>query len=160
MWLSGESSFERHRSRAFGKRNQAPIQRFNVRCVVFFTLQKTRPYHHESDRRGPIPGAGGLTSPCAHYSCHHHTSTPVSSPVTSPPGPIYSASTMVNPAPYSGSANDCKGFLLQCLLALEIQPHKFPTERDNILVILSLLTGQALQWAESLCKQNGLVTQS
>ncbi len=40
-----------------------------------YTLQKTRPYHHESDRRGPIPGAGGLTLPCALSSCHHHTST-------------------------------------------------------------------------------------
>ncbi len=40
-----------------------------------YTLQKTRPYHHESDRRGSIPGAGGFSSPCAHTSCHHHTST-------------------------------------------------------------------------------------
>ncbi len=79
---------------------------------------------------------------------------PVSSPVTSPPGPIYSASPMVNPAPYSGSADDCNGFLLQCSLALEMQPHRFPTERAKISFILSLLTGRALQWAESLWKQN------
>ncbi len=72
---------------------------------------------------------------------------PVSSPVTSPPGPIYSASPMVNPAPYSGS------------LTLEMQPHQFPTERAKISFILSLLTGRALQWAKSLWKQNGPVTQ-
>ncbi len=34
-WFSGELSFGRHRSRAFGKKNQAPIQRFDVRCFVF-----------------------------------------------------------------------------------------------------------------------------
>ncbi len=85
---------------------------------------------------------------------------PVSSPVTSPPGPIYSGSPMVNPVPYSGSVDDCNGFLLQRLLALEMQPHRFPTERAKISFILSLLTGRALQWAESLWKQNGPVTQS
>ncbi len=85
---------------------------------------------------------------------------PVSSPVTSPPGPIYSASPMVNPAPCSGSADDCNGFLLQCSLALEMQPHRFPAERAKISFILSLLTGRALQWAESLWKQNGTATQS
>ncbi len=40
-----------------------------------YTLQKTRPYYHDSGRLGPIPGAGGLTLLCAHTSCHHHTST-------------------------------------------------------------------------------------
>ncbi len=85
---------------------------------------------------------------------------PVSSPVTSPPGPIYSASPMVNPVPYSGLADDCNGFLPQCSLALEMQPHRFPTERAKMSFILSLLTGRALQWAESLWKQNGTATQS
>ncbi len=33
-WFSGELSFRRHRSCAFGKTNQAPIQRFDVKCIV------------------------------------------------------------------------------------------------------------------------------
>ncbi len=41
-WFSGEWSFRRHRSRAFGKTNQAPIQRFNVRCFVFL-IQASKP---------------------------------------------------------------------------------------------------------------------
>ncbi len=41
-WCSGEWSFRRHRSRACGKTNQAPIQRFNVRCFVFL-IQSSKP---------------------------------------------------------------------------------------------------------------------
>lgn len=84
----------------------------------------------------------------------------VSPPASSSPGPIYAASSMVNAAPYSGSADACSGFLLQCSHALEMQPHRFPTERAKISFILFLLTGQALQLAESLWQQNGPVTQS
>ncbi|KAL0147889.1 hypothetical protein M9458_056810 [Cirrhinus mrigala] len=47
--------------------------------------------------------------------------------------PVYTASPVVNPAPYSGSAEECNGFLLQC---------------------------RALQWAESLWQQNGPATHS
>ncbi len=41
-WFSGERSFERRRSRAFCKTNQAPIQCFNVRCFVFL-IQASKP---------------------------------------------------------------------------------------------------------------------
>ncbi len=125
-------------------------------------LQKTRPYHQESDRRGLIPGAGGFT---LHMLSPPITTTqtapePISSPVTSPPGPIYSACPMVNPVTYSGSADDCNGFFLQCSLALKMQLHRSPAEKAKISFIMSLLTGRAPQWAESMWKQNGLVTQS
>ncbi|KAL0149815.1 hypothetical protein M9458_054863 [Cirrhinus mrigala] len=56
---------------------------------------------------------------------------PASAPSSS--APVYTASPVVNPAPYSGSAEECNGFLLQC---------------------------RALQWAESLWQQNGSVTHS
>ncbi len=42
MWFSGEWSFGRHRSHAFGKTNQAPIQCFDVRCLVFL-IQASKP---------------------------------------------------------------------------------------------------------------------
>lgn len=34
--------------------------------------------------------------------------------------PVYIASAMVKPAPYSGLEEDCNGFLLQCSMALEM----------------------------------------
>ncbi|ROL54007.1 hypothetical protein DPX16_15605 [Anabarilius grahami] len=49
------------------------------------------------------------------------------STVTSPSLPVYT-SPMAKPAPYSGSAEDCNGFLLQVSLTLEMQPHLFPTD--------------------------------
>ncbi len=68
-------------------------------------------------------------------------------------------SPMVRPAPYSGRAEECNGFLLQCSLTFEVQPHLFPTERAKIAFI-SLHHGKALQWAETIWGQAGTVTQS
>lgn len=64
---------------------------------------------------------------------------------------------MANPKLYSGEANECKGFLLQCELIFEMQPNRFPTDRSKIAYMLSLLTGKALQWAVSIREQNGQV---
>ncbi|KAK3560261.1 hypothetical protein QTP86_003987 [Hemibagrus guttatus] len=69
-------------------------------------------------------------------------------------------SPMAQPAPYSGSAEDCNGFLLQCSLVLEMQPHLYSTERPKVAFIIAQLRGQALLWAESLWSQKSPVTQS
>lgn len=68
------------------------------------------------------------------------------------------ASPMVNPAPYSGSAEDCNGFLLQWSLALEMEPQQFPTEKAKVSFIISLLMGWALQLAERIWHQDSPVT--
>ncbi len=59
------------------------------------------------------------------------------------------SSPMARPVPFSGVAEECNGFLLQCLLTIEMQPHLYPTERSKIAFIVSLLTGKALKWAET-----------
>ncbi|KAK3559563.1 hypothetical protein QTP86_013727, partial [Hemibagrus guttatus] len=71
--------------------------------------------------------------------------------VSSPP--VY-ASPMAVPAPYSGAAEDCNGFLLQCLLTLEMQSHLYPDDRAKIAFIISRLDGKALRWAEPLWSQS------
>uniref|UniRef100_A0A8C1XXR9 ribonuclease H n=1 Tax=Cyprinus carpio TaxID=7962 RepID=A0A8C1XXR9_CYPCA len=67
---------------------------------------------------------------------------------------------MAKPAPFSGSAEECSGFLLQCSLVLEMQPHLFPTERSRVAFIISQLKGKALQWADSIWTHNNPVIQS
>uniref|UniRef100_A0A8C1TEZ2 CCHC-type domain-containing protein n=1 Tax=Cyprinus carpio TaxID=7962 RepID=A0A8C1TEZ2_CYPCA len=67
---------------------------------------------------------------------------------------------MAKPAPFFGSAEDCSGFLLQCSLVLEMQPHIFPTERSKVAFVISQLKGKALQWADSIWIQNNPVIQS
>ncbi|KAK3505691.1 hypothetical protein QTP70_004435, partial [Hemibagrus guttatus] len=71
--------------------------------------------------------------------------------VSSPP--VY-ASPMAVPAPYSGAAEDCNGFLLQCSLTLEMQSHLYPDDRAKIAFIISRLDGKALRWAEPLWSQS------
>jgi len=73
--------------------------------------------------------------------------------------PVY-ASPMAKPAPFSGSAEDCNGFLLQCSLALEMQPHLFPTEHSKVAFLISQLNSKVLQWANSIWSQNNPVIQS
>ncbi|KAK3541056.1 hypothetical protein QTP86_012335 [Hemibagrus guttatus] len=53
------------------------------------------------------------------------------------PSPPVIASPVATPALYSGSAEDCNGFLLQCSLALEMQPHSYPDDRAKVAFILS-----------------------
>ncbi|KAK3528936.1 hypothetical protein QTP70_013439 [Hemibagrus guttatus] len=64
--------------------------------------------------------------------------------------PVY-ASPMAAPAPYSGAAEDCNGFLLQCSLTLEMQLHLYPDDRAKII---SRLDRKAFRWAEPLWSQS------
>ncbi|XP_016317290.1 protein LDOC1L-like [Sinocyclocheilus anshuiensis] len=83
---------------------------------------------------------------------------PVTPPVTPVTNAATSSSTVITspnakPAPFSGSADECNGFLLQCSLDLEMQPHLYTTDKAKIAFIISLLTGRALQCAETIWSQ-------
>lgn len=84
--------------------------------------------------------------------------TAVNTAVT--PSPPAYTSPMAKLAPFSGSAEDSNGFLLQCSLVLEMQPNLYPNERSKVAFIISQLNGRALQWAETIWSQDGPVTQS
>ncbi|KAK3539560.1 hypothetical protein QTP70_010231, partial [Hemibagrus guttatus] len=93
------------------------------------------------------------------------TSTPAPPVTTSaftaaPPSPSAVASPMTKPAPFTGSAEDCNGFLLQCSLVLEMQPHLYPDDRTKVAFIISQLDGKALRWAEPLWTQENPVVKS
>ena len=88
------------------------------------------------------------------------TPASTSSNNASTPSPAVHASPMDRLAPYSGSAEDCSGFLLQCSLVLEMQPHLYPTERSKVAFVISQLQGKALLWADSIWTQNNPVIQS
>ncbi len=90
-------------------------------------------------------------------------SAPVPPPsinTTSSPSHTVFASPMARPAPFSGAAEECNGFLLQCSLTIELQPHMFVTEHSKIAFVISSLTGPALQWVETIWNQAGPATQS
>ncbi len=87
-----------------------------------------------------------------------HQPLPASTITTSSPSMI--ASPMAKPTPFSGVAEECNGFLLQCSLYIEMQPHLYSTERSKVSFIISLLSGKALQWAETIWAQSSNITQS
>ncbi|KAK3510435.1 hypothetical protein QTP70_006850 [Hemibagrus guttatus] len=76
------------------------------------------------------------------------------------PTPSAAASPMAKPAPFTGSVEDCSGFLLQCSLVLEMQPHLYPDDRSKVAFIISQLDGKALHWAEPLWTQGNPVVKS
>uniref|UniRef100_A0A671RKW5 DUF4939 domain-containing protein n=1 Tax=Sinocyclocheilus anshuiensis TaxID=1608454 RepID=A0A671RKW5_9TELE len=78
-----------------------------------------------------------------------HTSSPEPLPIRTVTASPH-ACPMARPASFSGEAAFCSGFLLQCSLYLEMQPHLFVTEWAKVSFIISLLSGRALQWAEAL----------
>ncbi|KAK3511206.1 hypothetical protein QTP70_032253 [Hemibagrus guttatus] len=79
----------------------------------------------EALRRALVSAAGSATPASVSAAA-----AAVSSP------PVY-ASPMAVPAPYSGAAEDCNGFLLQCSLTLEMQSHLYPDDRAKIAFIIS-----------------------
>lgn len=67
---------------------------------------------------------------------------------------------MVNPSPFTGSAEECSGFILQCQLVLEMLASQFSTEHSKIAYVISLLKGRALQWPHTIWDQGGSLTDS
>ncbi|KAK3506130.1 hypothetical protein QTP70_002327, partial [Hemibagrus guttatus] len=95
------------------------------------------------------------------------TSTPTPAPpattsafTTASPSPSAVASPIAKPAPFTGSVEDCNGFLLQCSLVLEMQPHLYPDDRSKVAFIISQLDGKALRWAEPLWTRGNPVVKS
>lgn len=64
--------------------------------------------------------------------------TSAAAPLTTA-SPTVVSSPMVTPVPYSGVAEECKEFLLQCSLTLKMQLQQFPTEKVKISSIIFLL---------------------
>ncbi|ROL53540.1 Retrotransposon-like protein 1 [Anabarilius grahami] len=79
---------------------------------------------------------------------------------TASSSPSVTASHMAKPAPFSGSAEDCNGFILQCSLVLEMQSHLYPDDKAKVAFMIQQLDGKALRWAEPLWTQNTPVVQS
>uniref|UniRef100_A0A671M8L1 DUF4939 domain-containing protein n=1 Tax=Sinocyclocheilus anshuiensis TaxID=1608454 RepID=A0A671M8L1_9TELE len=79
-------------------------------------------------------------------------------PVTTPSSA--SVSPMALPASYAGDAAVCGGFLLQVDLFIEMQPQKFTTERSKVAFLISLLNGNALDWARAIWNAGGAIIYS
>ncbi len=128
----------------------------NPLCEVCF--RNRRPdLHRRHSMSNPDPFQELVDSSCSFITTN--TTSTSGTGIPSSLIPLIS-SPMAKPAPFSGVAEKCNGFILQCSLALEMQPHLYPTESSKIAFILSLLMRRALQWAETIWSQAGTVTQS
>ncbi|KAL0147695.1 hypothetical protein M9458_057004 [Cirrhinus mrigala] len=73
-------------------------------------------------------------------------------PPVQPPGaqPVITSPRLAFPEKFDGTAAKCKGFLLQCTLFVNQQPHLYATDESKIAFVCSLLTGRALDWATAV----------
>ncbi|KAL0164906.1 hypothetical protein M9458_040659, partial [Cirrhinus mrigala] len=58
------------------------------------------------------------------------------------------------PDKWDGSDARCDVFLTNLSLIFEFQPSRYPTDRSRIALLVSLLTGQAAEWAAAVLKAN------
>ncbi len=84
--------------------------------------------------------------------------SPVTNITNTTSSPSVVASPMAKLAPFTGVAEECNGFILQCSLSLEMQLYLYTTDRAKIAFIISLLTGRALQWASGWTECSLLTT--
>ncbi|KAL0154119.1 hypothetical protein M9458_050578 [Cirrhinus mrigala] len=81
------------------------------------------------------------------------TAPPAMPPVTTPPPgaqAVTASPRLAFPEKFDGTASKCKGFLLQCTLFVNQQPHLYPTDECKIAFVCSLLSGRALDWATAV----------
>ncbi|KAK3505744.1 hypothetical protein QTP70_004137 [Hemibagrus guttatus] len=129
-----------------------------------FICASVRPYNRRSDRhsdttRMSAPDPVAELVEALRRALNPAATTSASAAATSAfaaasPSPPVIASPVAAPAPFSGSVGDCNGFLLQCSLALEMQPQLYPDDKAKVAFIISRLEGKALRWAEPLWTQH------
>ncbi|KAI2665820.1 Transposon Tf2-6 polyprotein [Labeo rohita] len=81
------------------------------------------------------------------------TAPPAMPPVTAPPPgaqAVTASPRLAFPEKFDGTTSKCKGFLLQCTLFVNQQPHLYPTDECKIAFVCSLLSGRALDWATAV----------
>ncbi|KAL0202690.1 hypothetical protein M9458_000708, partial [Cirrhinus mrigala] len=81
------------------------------------------------------------------------TAPPAAPPVTTPPPgaqAVTASPRLAFPEKFEGTPAKCKGFLLQCTLFVNQQPHLYPADESKIAFVCSLLSGRALDWATAV----------
>uniref|UniRef100_A0A670ZE05 DUF4939 domain-containing protein n=1 Tax=Pseudonaja textilis TaxID=8673 RepID=A0A670ZE05_PSETE len=76
------------------------------------------------------------------------------SPAAVPPAPPVRKSPVSMPEKFSGQTDMFPAFLGQCQLFMSLRPENFPNDRAKTGFILSLLSGQAANWATPLLVQD------
>ncbi|KAM4705053.1 protein LDOC1-like [Rhinophrynus dorsalis] len=85
---------------------------------------------------------------------HQLVTFPDLAPVV-PPNPACSTSRRLSgtaplPQRYEGERTLCRGFLNQVDIFLEMVLHAFPSDRSKVELVISLLSGKPLAWANPL----------
>ncbi|KAL0155832.1 hypothetical protein M9458_050095, partial [Cirrhinus mrigala] len=108
-----------------------------------------------SDHRQQLQHLTNLTEQLVQALQGLQVTAPSATPPAATPPPagvqaVTASPRLAFPEKFDGTAARCKGFLLQCTLFVNQQPHLYPTEEGKIAFVCSLLTGKALEWATAV----------
>ncbi|XP_044058624.1 methyl-CpG-binding domain protein 6-like [Siniperca chuatsi] len=84
-----------------------------------------------------------------HLLSHPPPVTPTSAS-SDPPATSLAFSLTEQLQTFSGSEDDCEGFVLRCSLVFSLWPHLYPTERSRVAFLVSWLHGPALLWVTDI----------
>uniref|UniRef100_A0A670YUE7 DUF4939 domain-containing protein n=1 Tax=Pseudonaja textilis TaxID=8673 RepID=A0A670YUE7_PSETE len=70
-----------------------------------------------------------------------------------PPTPCWKC-PVAAPDKFSGQPEMFPAFMVQCQLFISLRPEDFPTDQSKVGFMISLLTGQAANWATPLLVQD------
>ena len=82
-------------------------------------------------------------------------STTLQELIARPPLPQPAPQRCVKPEKYDGNPDTCRGFMLQCALYMTHNPANFQSDESKVALVISLLTGGALEWATAVWEQGG-----
>ncbi|XP_078812567.1 uncharacterized protein LOC144996750 [Oryzias latipes] len=90
-------------------------------------------------------------------------SSQISAPVSTLPAPVTAATSTsapspenfrLQPEPYFGDGEACRGFLLKCRLLFQQAPRYYNSDLSKITLIINSLRNKALQWAQAFLAIN------
>lgn len=84
---------------------------------------------------------------------------PLAAPTPRPPAPHHEP-RLPAPERYGGDPKECRGFLMQCRLAFDLQPAAYPTDHSRVAYVVTLLTGRARAWATAVFESGSSVCDS
>lgn len=127
---------------------QAELLERHEKMLHHFSKEQSALIQAVTELKGMLlspPGAAGGPSPSP-----PPINVAAACPLPPSPPPPQREHSLPVPEKFSGELDKSRGFLTQCALIFRQQPQAYATDCSKITLMVELLTGRALQWAQAV----------